>query len=462
MSENLKNIDIIYRKELRNYSQSVPEDVWGNIEQELNKQNSKNHLSFYKIAAAIISFTLIGSIYLYMNRDGNLENNSIAQDQSTNEIVTKPEKKNLISLSDKEDNVFVKKETEEKEIRSKVFIADNRPEKKEAYQEKIENVEENFKRESTGLSRIESYPILLAFERSEREIIDNRKEKIKSLINTIPNVNNNIALNNFSDQPTKDNNKWAFGGEFSPLYSYRHVSETPNKEFYDEVESPVISYSGGLNLQYKPLKRLSVQIGVYYSTMGQALDNMTVYENSAFSLVPDEYKERYITDYALENSTGGITLNSAYVFVDERADRVSNLTNSKSNVDVSNPVFNNLEAEIQQNFQYIEVPFLLRYKLIDKIIDVNFVGGVGANFLIGNNVYLTYGDSKESIGYTEGVRDVNYNGTLGLGFEYPLLNRINIRFEPSIKYYLNEINPASAIESHPYSLGFYTGINYSF
>jgi hypothetical protein len=462
MSEDLKNIDIIYRKELRNYSQSAPEDVWGNIEQELNKQKSKNYLSFYKIAAAIISLTLIGSIYLYTNRDGNLKNNSIAQDQSTNEIVTKTEKKDLISLNDKEENIFVKDENEKKEISSEILIADNRPEKKEAYQEKNEIDVENFKRESTGLSRIEPYPILLAFESSEKEIIDNRNQKAKSLINSIPDFNNAIALDNFSDQPTKNDNKWAFGGEFSPLYSYRHVSETPNKEFYDEVESPVISYSGGLNFQYKPLKRLSVQIGVYYSTMGQALDNMSVYENSALGLVPDEYKDRYINDYTLENSTGGITLNSAYVFVDERANRVSNLTNSKSKIDISNPVFNNLEAEIQQNFQYIEVPFLLRYKLIDKIIDVNFVGGLGANFLIGNNVYLVYGDSKESIGYTEGVRDINYNGTLGLGFEYPLLNRINIRFEPSIKYYLNEINPTSTIESHPYSFGFYTGINYSF
>jgi hypothetical protein len=164
MSEDLKNIDIIYRKELRNYSQSAPEDVWGNIEQELNKQKSKNYLSFYKIAAAIISLTLIGSIYLYTNRDGNLKNNSIAQDQSTNEIVTKTEKKDLISLNDKEENIFVKDENEKKEISSEILIADNRPEKKEAYQEKNEIDVENFKRESTGLSRIEPYPILLAFE----------------------------------------------------------------------------------------------------------------------------------------------------------------------------------------------------------------------------------------------------------------------------------------------------------
>jgi hypothetical protein len=42
------------------------------------------------------------------------------------------------------------------------------------------------------------------------------------------------------------------------------------------------------------------------------------------------------------------------------------------------------------------------------------------------------------------------------------MDKINIRIEPSIKYYLNELNSSSPIESHPYSIGFYTGINYSF
>jgi Outer membrane protein beta-barrel domain len=462
MSENLKNIDIIYRKELRNYSQSAPDDVWGNIEQELTRTKKKSYLSFYKIAAAIISLTLIGSVYLYLNKNNNIENLPIAENQPKNEIVTKPEIKEQIAIVVKEEKALTEEKIESKVFNPEVLLAENRIKVDEEGVINQEEARGSAEKVYTKLDRIELHPILMVFESADRGIVDNRNAKVKSILNSIPYINNTLALDNFSDKPIQENNKWAIGGEFSPLYSYRHISGTPNKEFYDDVESSVVAYTGGLNFQYKPLKRLTVQLGVYYSTMGQALDNISIYENSAFSLVPEEYKDRYINEYSLDNSTGGINLNSAYIFVDERADRVSDLSKSKSNVDLSNPVFHNLEAEIQQTFQYIEVPFLLRYKLIDKLIDVNFVGGVGANFLIGNDVYLAYGDNKENIGYTEGVSDINYNGTVGLGIEYPLLKRINIRFEPSIKYYLNEINPDSHVESHPYSLGFYTGINYSF
>ncbi|MDK2979483.1 MAG: hypothetical protein PWP52_2197, partial [Bacteroidales bacterium] len=134
----------------------------------------------------------------------------------------------------------------------------------------------------------------------------------------------------------------------------------------------------------------------------------------------------------------------------------------KSSYDLSNPIFNKLNANIRQSFEYIEVPLIIRYKIIDKIIDINLIGGVGANFLVGNNVYLMYENSKDVIGKTNGVNDINYSGSLGFGLEYPILNSVNILIEPSIKYYLNPINANSAVESHPYSIGIYTGVSYSF
>ena len=35
MGANFEQMDGIFRKQLRNYSQSVPEDIWGDIEQAL-------------------------------------------------------------------------------------------------------------------------------------------------------------------------------------------------------------------------------------------------------------------------------------------------------------------------------------------------------------------------------------------------------------------------------------------
>lgn len=460
MSEELKNIDIIYRKELRDFPQSAPEDVWDNIEQELILHKKKRNLTFYRIAAAIVSITLIGSIYLYLSNENKIENLPVAENQTSNEKIIKSVVEEKVEVNAIEEEILTE-EIESNKINHKTYLAEN----KNIIVEEKAVEEKNNTRDNYNFSRLEPYMISIAFEKKESEIIDTRIKKVDSFTNSIPDINNVLAIDVFSDQEIKKDSRWAMGGEFSPLYSYRHISEADrgsDKEMFDDVENSVVSYSGGLNFQFKAKKRLTVQFGVYYSTMGQALDYMSVYENSAFSLIPEEFQDRYMNNYSLENSSGGIVVNSEYIFVDDRAERISNLTNSRSKVDISNPVFNDLNAEIEQNFQYIEVPFLLRYTLIDKLVDVNFVGGFGANFLIGNKVYLAYGDAKEKIGYTEGVRDVNYNGTIGLGFEYPLMERLNIRFEPSIKYYLNEINPTSQVDSHPYSIGFYTGINYSF
>ena len=466
MSENLKNIDIIYRKELGNYSQLAPDDVWNNIEQELNQHKKKSYLSFYKIAAAIISLTLIGSVYFYINRNTNLEIDHV--------VVDKMQPENTDSQPITINNKLIISETANNvsEEKNKVIKTDNElliAESSGVNQTKSQltslTADNNIVRINYNLNKIESYPIIIDVDKPEKGIVDIRKEKIKEVLNSISDINTVIALNDFSEQLVQKVDKWAMGGEFSPLYSYRHITETAkesDKDYFNNVENPVMSYSGGLNVQYKASGRLTVQFGVYYSTMGQSLDYMSVYANSVYNMIADEYKDRYINSWSLENSTGDISFKSEYVFVDEQAERIVNLSGTKNTADVTNPVFSNLDAEVQQSFQYIEVPFLLRYKLVDKLIDVNFVGGFGANFLIGNNVFLIYGDTKETIGHTGGVNDISYNGTVGLGIEYPLMKRINIRFEPSIKYYLNEINPGSTVESHPYSLGFYTGINYSF
>ncbi|MBU8891217.1 MAG: PorT family protein [Bacteroidales bacterium] len=466
MSANFENIDSEFRRELRDYSQPVPSDVWGNIEKGLNQSKKSKFASFYKIAAAIMSFALIGSLYFYINSNNDLETDPVIADSQqpvktdsqsqtidNNLIISEPESnlsENISKTSKNEDDLLITETPLITQTKNQLtyLVADV-----------------NTIRINDNLSKIESYPIIINVDKPKGEIIDVRKERIKELLNSISDLNNVIALNIFSDQVEQKSDKWAFGGEFSPLYSYRHITETvkeSDKEYFNNVENPVMTYSGGLNMQYKAYGRLTVQLGVYYSTMGQSLDYMSVYANSVFSAVADEYKDRYLNSWSLENSTGGISFNSEYVFIDDRAERVVNLAGTKNTPDITNPVFSDLDAEVRQNFQYVEVPFLLRYKLVDKLIDVNLVGGFGANFLIGNNVFLVYGDTRETIGHTEGVNDINYNGTIGLGFEYPLMKRINIRFEPTVKYYLNEINPGSPVESHPYSLGIYTGINYSF
>ncbi len=468
MGANFDQMDGVFRKQLRNYSQSAPDDIWGNIEQVLDNNKKAKRIIIYKIAAAVAAFAIIGSGYLYLSNNGeSFDNNTVItennlQQESENEIKILNQEKVNERIADNLEN----KKIEELDVENQKLIAEaDFVEIKSYNSNNLMPVGSDTEQREKNLEKLSQKQIYIKSEGVELAIIDVRKQRVKSYLNSLPDIYNSYALNDLIEDKEPKNNKWILGGEFSPLYSYRYIAETGgdyNQDYYNSAENPIMSYTGGLNVQYKAIGRLTVQTGVYYTTMGQSFDYMSVYANTAYDLVAEEYKDRFINSYSITNSSGDVSFNSPYVIIDEELMRVSNLLDSKGVADVSDPIYNNLDAEIQQSFQYVEVPFLMRYKLIDKNVDFNIVGGFGANFLIGNDVYLKYAGNKEVIGETKGVNTINYNSILGFGIEYPIMDRINIRLEPSIKYYLNEINSSSSVESHPYSIGIYAGVNYSF
>jgi len=461
MGEKFENMDGVFRSQLRNYSQTAPSDIWENVEQQLSSQQVTKKYIFYKVAAAVAAIAIIGSGFLYFsNNKQSLNNDSLIVKNTQQQI---------------EENKIINPEREESEIekvvKQKVVVSVQENQKLIAKTESklsFNNVivkKEVKVEERKSFEKLTLKQISFTYQNVSLAIIDIREQNVKTYLNTLPDLYSSYALNDVADYKDSKESKWIIGGEFTPLYSYRHITETNgaySKDVYNSTENALMSYTGGLNLQYNTSGRLTVQAGVYYTTMGQSLDYMTVYSNVAYDMVAEEYKDRFVNSYSLENSSGDVSFNSQYVIVDEKSVRVNNLSDSKGVADLSDPMYNNLDAEIQQSFKYVEVPVLVRYKLIDKNIDFNLIGGLGANFLVGNDVYLKYSDNKEVIGETSGVSSVNYNGTLGFGIEYPLMDRIKIRLEPSVKYYLNEINSSSSVESHPYSVGIYTGINYSF
>ena len=120
------------------------------------------------------------------------------------------------------------------------------------------------------------------------------------------------------------------------------------------------------------------------------------------------------------------------------------------------------EGEILQQFEYLEVPLILRYRLIDRRLGFHFLGGLSSNFLVGNTAYYQEDGDKEAIGTTGNLRPVNYSGVLGMGMDYSVSGRFHINFEPTFRYYLDPINTGSLIRSHPYNVGFFTGLMYTF
>ncbi len=259
--------------------------------------------------------------------------------------------------------------------------------------------------------------------------------------------------------------KWAVGGQFSPVYSYRNLDAGTQAAyttgFYNERENGIVSYAGGVNLNYFPAKRLSLQSGLYYSRMGMKVGN------SYLASAVDQYRQPDIpgTPLALANSSGRVELGP-----DQKDVTISDSPPPEDfggwdNATTSGEVNNKQEVrdgEVLQHFEYLEVPLLVRYRLVDRRMGLNLLGGLSTNFLVGSNVYFQEGGEREQIGTTGDLKPVNYSSVVGLGLQYSINRNFHINMEPTFRYYLNSINTLTGVGSHPYSLGFFTGISYSF
>jgi hypothetical protein len=449
MSREEKNIDRIFRERLRNFDSVPPVEVWDNIRGKLYLDRRRKTIFWItRVAAGIAILTVLSLTYFIVR-------NSYKENQISGNKEIKTEQK----LSEKE---LQTGESAEKQM------ADEVSKEKESTGEQSEQITDNQIRTEyiadyasgrlieTGVIRKSIHqldynypgPEFMASS-SELHLIPSGKD-----MHIEENLPEDLYALNIPEDEKNRENRWAIGTEISPLYSYRSL-ETQSEAMalandLNQTESGTLAYSGGVNVNYSVLRRLSLQSGVYYSRYGVNINNAYVFED-----VEALSNARF---YSINNSSGIIDI--------ENVDYVTN----KSDHKYYNPVSQNYDmpssevnsGEIIQNFEYIEVPLILRYRLIDRKIGFNFLGGLSTNLLVGSNTYYHSGGEREKIGKTTELKPINYSSIVGLGLDYSVSKHLNICLEPTFRYYLNSINQSSLIRSYPYSIGLFTGLRYSF
>lgn len=266
----------------------------------------------------------------------------------------------------------------------------------------------------------------------------------------------------WGDGHTASHGKWGVGTQVSPIYSYRSLEvaggSASSASYYNDLEGGIVSYAGGVNVHYAPLKRLSLQSGLYYSSMGMKVGNAYYARVDNSNSFMDETIPKQAS---IANSTGTIKvsreLDDAYV-----ANTVPPAGWELASQEARVNTLNAAEGEILQQFEYLELPLILRYRVVDRRLGFHFLGGLSSNFLVGNSAYYQEDGNKELIGSTDNLRRVNYSSILGLGVDYSISKRFHVNLEPTFRYYLNSINTGSMIKSYPYTIGFFTGLLYTF
>ena len=258
---------------------------------------------------------------------------------------------------------------------------------------------------------------------------------------------------------------WGLNGVFSPIYSYRTNQPNPvnqNNEYYYDKEAPNYGFTGGVNALYKQNRRLTFVTGLMYTRSEQVYNDVMFYENIRTGELLETGVLSENVPYPIETSLGEINSGNSPHLV---ADFVMPDGNRYSGDRSSLPEFDDYESlntDLNQRLDFIEVPFMVKYKILDSKLGLNVTSGIGTNFLVNSSVYITHQDQKLDIGTTSGLQKVNFLGSLGIGLEYSISDKWFLNVEPTFKYFINSINVASSQNTHPYYFGIYSGFSYFF
>jgi hypothetical protein len=249
--------------------------------------------------------------------------------------------------------------------------------------------------------------------------------------------------------------RWSLGGEISPSHanessrSDKGMMYGASNEYLHSYqprsssEDAISAYTGGLALNYIVSDKISFQSGLYYFKQGQEIQNFDILSNEA----------AYDNSVTTTSNSGTIQFNSAEVIT-------SNNPTRQIILDANNRIAQFDESLVQQ-FGFIEIPFILKYKILSKRLDIYLLGGLNANILINNHVFIGQNNNK-SVGYTDGINSLIYKSTLGLSFEYPISNNFYLNLSPIIKHQLNPINKNSSSNTRTSFFEYKTGISYRF
>lgn len=439
MDEREANIDIVFRNGFKDFEVLPPPEVWDNIQPVIGRK--RKPIILLRIAAMVAIILSIGFLAYKWNSEipvvsesqilpVNVESLPLMENSSTlinsqligtvNSKIASPESK----LIEETNNTIMKLDDE--------TIITPVPE---------------FSPKSDLLASKEN----LSLAGQTKIIISGQNTGISF----IQDLTTNILP---ESEPLKVTHRWSIAAMASPTYfsQFNSGKDDLSKQMIAS-EQPLVSYSGGVALSYKVSKKISIQSGLYYSSVGQEVDGI-----SSFGGFQQFNYTKGARNFEVLTSSGLIYTSNSDVFLfDGIGDRVQTQI-TRDVFDPQKASLQYLNNSLKQNFSYLELPFVVRYKLIDRSLDLNVIGGISYNFLVNNSVYTINDGNRYPIGKTEGLNIMTFSSSLGMGMEYSFTKSFSLNLEPTFRYYLNPFNGLQETNIHPYSFGIFTGVSYKF
>ena len=443
MDERKANIDLAFRDGLKDYEVLPPHDVWNCIDRRIMRKQK----SYYFLRAAAflaIAMTLSVLAYRWIGRRPAMPDNRVIafNVESPSPLMSDappvPASKTAKTL--KPVSLPVNAVAENLQDATRETVTDNRV---------------------SGIIKLPPAKLWSPVKFSDSEIIHHQSDPSGVQTNnlTIDNINKEYQDYLADNADPETGGRWSIAALATPTY-YGKINSSSD-ELSKQImasEQPVMSYTGGLALSYKVNKRLSIQSGLFYSSIGQEVDGINSFAGfQKYDYTKGDHNFEVLT------TNGTVYTNNAdvFLFADGNSDRL--ITNYNNDVfDPQKASLDYINNTMRQSFSYLELPVFLRYKLIDRTVDFNLIGGLSYNLLIDNSVYTMVDGNKYMIGTTEGLNMFSISSSLGMGMEYKFSDKLSLNLEPTFRYYLNNFNNFNGSNFHPYSFGIFSGISYKF
>ncbi|MGB5242971.1 MAG: outer membrane beta-barrel protein, partial [Lutimonas sp.] len=142
---------------------------------------------------------------------------------------------------------------------------------------------------------------------------------------------------------------------------------------------------------------------------------------------------------------------------------LSSSQNSRPNIESSTVAGKtDIEGELNQSFEYLEIPLEMKYNLFESKVGLNLVGGFSTYILTDNQVSFVLPNLNETkIGEANNLNSFNFSGNLGFDIDYKITQDWFLNVTPMLKYQFNTFSNSSG-NFQPYYFGVYSGVNYRF
>jgi hypothetical protein len=464
------HIDDIFRKELETLEVNPPLKVWSDIENRLNRKR-KIILLYYRIgfAAGIALLISFYGIYYYNNNyQSQMSKNNIAinnkhnTNQQVSSIVANTQPRTKTQSSNTVSNYNHTQSHSQSDSASgntdKTNVDANYTstlQQNTSKNNKIQNTtEQNIDNSELSIispitcksisGRRSTFRISIPDNSPDSVIISSKQTEKQDLLASTEVIN----------KPKR----WTIEGQYAPIYSYRSLSyvssSNPSKAAYNNAESGLLAHSYGIKANYEASKHITLQIGLFYSLMGQTLKDIYMVSDAQASIIGtnSDIDTRLINSSLGPISNGNSSPEAAYdlnyIGYNSYINKVGfGETNNLSNNNAYSNAVSRTNASLIQQFKYLEIPLVMRYTIGNRKLKFHLAGGFSTNILLNSDAILKKDGEKNVIGETTNLNAINFACLFGIGLSYPVRPKLDITLEPTFKYHLSNLKVGSSVIS---------------